>query len=163
MQIKLLNYLSVNRTLIRRFWPFGLILLLLSFVYLNSIDNVNTQHGAQCELIETQTCVATLDGREFAGRLLQNPQVEEELQIELIYPSQYDLQQSYIQGINMYMGQTALLNTSMETDAERIVSKNTFFLGACSERNMRWQLVLLFVNAASGDEKRVFFNFETQY
>ena len=61
------------------------------------------------------------------------------------------------------MGQTALLNTSIESDAERIVSKNTFFLGACSERNMRWQLVLLFVNAARGDEKRVFFNFETQY
>ncbi|MEI8648695.1 hypothetical protein P4S73_13660 [Paraglaciecola sp. Hal342] len=74
--------------------------------------------------------------------------MEEELQIELIYPSQYDLQQSYIQGINMYMGQTALLNTSIESDAERIVSKNTFSLGACSERNMRWQLVLLFVRCS---------------
>jgi hypothetical protein len=163
MQIKLLNYLSVNRLLIRRFWPFGLILLLLCFVYLNSINNVNTQQGAQCQLIETQSCIAVLDGREFKGTFSQAPEVEEERHIELVYPSQYDLQDSYIQGINMFMGRTALVNTSMRTDAGTTISENTYFLGACSERDMRWQLVLLFVNHASGDEKRVFFNFETHY
>lgn len=153
----------MNRIIITRFWPFALILLIICIVYVNSIFNVSAQKGAQCQLIGTDKCQVELNGVQFSGRFLQNAEVEEELSIELVYPSQYDLQQSYVQGVNMYMGQTALMNTRVATIDNKTISENLLFLGACSERDMRWQLVLLFVNSATGDEKRVFFNFETHY
>ncbi|WP_346766552.1 hypothetical protein [Paraglaciecola sp. 20A4] len=153
----------MNRSIITRFWPFALILLLICFTYVYSVKNVQQQKGTQCQLFKTQTCVVSLQGLDFSGRLLQKAQIEEEIHIELVYPSQYTLQQSYIQGINMYMGQTALINTASSTKDGMTTSKNLFFLGACSERDMRWQLVLLFVNPATQDEKRLFFNFETHF
>lgn len=153
----------MNRIIITRFLPFALILLIICIVYVNSVVNVSAQKGAQCQLSGTNKCQIDLNGVRFSGRFLQNAEVEEELSIELVYPSQYDLQQSYVQGVNMYMGQTALLNSSVSTEDNKTISENLLFLGACSERDMRWQLVLLFVNPATEDEKRVFFNFETHY
>ncbi|WP_233268943.1 hypothetical protein [Paraglaciecola sp. L1A13] len=153
----------MNRLIIARFWPFALILLLICFTYLYSVKNVQQQKGTQCQLFETQTCVVSIQGLDFSGRLLRTAEVEEEINIELAYPSQYTLQQSYIQGINMYMGQTALINTASSTEDGMTTAKYLFFLGACSERDMRWQLVLLFVNPATLDEKRLFFNFDTHY
>lgn len=153
----------MNRIIITRFLPFALILLIICIVYVNSVVNVSAQKGAQCQLSGTNKCQIDLNGVRFSGRFLQNAEVEEELSIELVYPSQYDLQQSYVQGVNMYMGQTALLNSNVSTVDNKTISENLLFLGACSERDMRWQLVLLFVNPATEDEKRVFFNFETHY
>ncbi|WP_339770402.1 hypothetical protein [uncultured Paraglaciecola sp.] len=153
----------MNRLIIARFWPFALILLLICFTYLYSVKNVEQQKGTQCQLFETQTCVVSIQGLDFSGRLLRTAEVEEEINIELAYPSQYTLQQSYIQGINMYMGQTALINTASSAEDGVTTAQYLFFLGACSERDMRWQIVLLFVNPATLDEKRLFFNFDTHY
>lgn len=153
----------MNRLLITRLWPVVAVAILIAFAYVYSSPEVKIQQGAQCQLVGTQTCVAVLQDRQFSARLLQEAEVEEELYIELAYPSQYELQQSYIQGINMYMGQTVLIKTTSRDDGEINLAQYMFFLGACSERNMRWQLVLLFVNPATLDEKRLFFNFQTHF
>ena len=48
----------------------------------------------------------------------------------------------WVQGINMYMGKSAVLTDSIYLEDGKKVYNARLFLGACSEPLMRWQLII---------------------
>lgn len=92
---------------------------------------------------------------------LQNIELEEELKLEFTLPTSLKLVGTWVQGINMYMGKTALIIDSSQNRGLQEVYQASLFLGACSEPNMKWQLVLQGQNS-SGEKQSFFFNFSTE-
>lgn len=151
----------MNRLLLVRFLPLAVIAVLLLFGYFFTRLEQDLNSGVQCQLLGLKECVLVIDQQEFVVQMLQPFHVEEELPVKLTFPSQYRLTGSWIQGVNMYMGKTALLPKNSVSDGAKVVSELTFFLGACSEDKMKWQLVLIYLNPVSGEEQKLFYNFST--
>lgn len=161
IQISLISANTLNRLFIVRFLPLPVIAILLLFVYFFNRVTHDVNSGVQCQLVATDQCVLVIEQQEFAAQMLRPAEVEEELSIKLLFPAQYRLQQSWIQGVNMYMGRTALITQNSHNDGEVSSSELLFFLGACSENKMLWQLVLIYLNPVSGEEHKLFYNFST--
>ena len=153
----LLKYL-----LIRRFVLPLSILLLGIIIYVLNGSTSNTYQTVQCQIEASDACVNQQYGQRFIAQFTRPPEVEEELGLILTYPDSYFLAEAWVQGVNMYMGRSAvLLDASQRQDGE-IISQARLFLGACSEKNMKWQLVTVFVENTSGEERKLFYNFATQ-
>jgi hypothetical protein len=161
IQISLFSYITLNRFPIVRFLPILVIAVLLLFAYFINRPDPAINSGVQCQLIVTDECILVVEQQTFVAQMLQPVEVEEELQVKLVFPAVYRLQKSWIQGINMYMGQTALIPKNSDSDAEVTTSELTFFLGSCSESKMQWQLVLIYLNPVTGAEHKLFYNFST--
>lgn len=161
IQINLINGNTLNRLLIVRFLPLSVIAVLLLFGYFYNRVKHDVNSGVQCQLVATEQCVLVIEQQEFAVQMLRPAEVEEELGIKLVFPAHYRLEKSWIQGVNMYMGRTALLPKNIVSDGDKSFSELTFFLGACSESKMQWQLVLVYLNPISGTQHRLFYNFST--
>lgn len=161
IQINLDNHITLNRLHIVRFIPILVIALLLLFGYVVQRANQSGNSGTQCQLQDTDECVLSVNNQRFSVQMLDTLQVEEELLVKLKFPARYRLEKSWIQGVNMYMGKTALSLKDSFSDETQTVSELTFFLGACSENKMKWQLVLIYQNPVSGEEHKQFYNFST--
>lgn len=121
-----------------------------------------TYQDVQCQIEGSEACSIQQHAQRFIAEFSRPPEVEEEIGVNLTYPDAYELEEAWVQGVNMYMGRSAvLLDSSLKQDGQ-IISKGMLFLGACSEKNMKWQLVTIFVESRSGRELKLFYNFETQ-
>jgi hypothetical protein len=161
MQISLFKYITLDRFPVVRFLPIFVVAALLLFAYLINRPDPGLNSGVQCQLVGADECVLIVEQQEFVAQMLQPAEVEEELRVKLLFPAVYRLEKSWIQGINMYMGRTALIPQTSHSDAEVSISELTFFLGACSENKMQWQLVLIYLNPVSGEQRKLFYNFST--
>jgi hypothetical protein len=138
------------------------ILLLGIFVYVLNSPASKSYQDVQCQIEGRDACTIQQHGEGFVVAFSRIPEVEEEITLKLTYPDSYELREAWVQGINMYMGRSAILLDSNQKQDGQINSKAMLFLGACSEKNMKWQLVTLFVETASGQELKLFYNFDTQ-
>ncbi len=75
-------------------------------------------------------------------------------------PDSLQLNSAWVQGVNMYMGKTALMIDSVVNQGEQVDYLASLFLGACSEPKMKWQLVVQGQDKA-GQTHSFFFNFMT--
>ena len=137
-----------------------MLLLLLLFFFVRQLDDKKPQ-DAQCQIEGTSRCVIQRQEEQFSLKLANSPQIEEEISLLLEYPSSYKLSKAWVQGVNMYMGRSALVIEDTKANGKQTFTKALFFLGACSEKNMLWQLVTIYIEPASGQEIKLFYNFST--
>ncbi|MFT6951922.1 MAG: hypothetical protein ACJAUL_003078 [Paraglaciecola sp.] len=151
----------MNRLFIVRYLPLFVIAALLFSAYFINRTEPTINSGVQCQLAGADECVLVVEQQKFVAQMLQQVEVEEELRVKLVFPAAYRLQKGWVQGINMYMGKTALMPQNSHSDGEVSTNELLFFLGACSEKKMQWQLVVIYLNPVSGTEHTLFYNFST--
>ena len=129
-------------------------------VFLNYTDSPSIKSTKQCNIDLTQECVVFNNGQEISVHFLQEIEVEEELLLKITVPNNTKIKRMWVQGINMYMGQNAVLTDSVYAEETKKVYNARLFLGSCSEPVMRWQLIIQTENDMEA-EQSWFFNFMT--
>ncbi|MGS2720109.1 hypothetical protein [Paraglaciecola aestuariivivens] len=151
----------MNRSLFNPFLLFLLIILVLIGLVLSSNQISPQQTNRQCTLISQQKCQLIVDEQKLSAQFLQPVALEEELNLKISLPTNTEIQAMWVQGINMYMGKHQLFTQSSYIENDQMVHLVQLFLGACSEPNMKWQLVIQTKQGTKPLESW-FFNFETQ-
>lgn len=126
------------------------LIFILTVVYWYNFQSSHTVEGLSCDLDNGQ-CTSVFDQKEVKVRVLDPLVIEEELNVQMEYPTTYKLTQAWIEGVNMFMGRSRLELLDPSTNAEKHNIKGIFFLGSCSEPKMQWKLVLEFTEEG-GDE-----------
>lgn len=129
-------------------------------VFLNYTDSLPVKSTKQCNIDLTQECFVFDNNQQISVQFLQQIEIEEELQLTVKVPISTNITQMWVQGVNMYMGKSAVLTDSVFVEAGQRVYNARLFLGACSEPAMRWQLIIQTIDDTSS-EKSWFFNFST--
>lgn len=129
-------------------------------IFLNYTDSPSVKSTKQCNLDLTQECVVYDNEQLISVRFLQEIEVEEELLLSITVPNNTKIKQMWVQGINMYMGKSAVFIDSVYVQEGRKVHKARLFLGSCSEPAMRWQLIIQTTDDNQA-EQSWFFNFST--
>jgi hypothetical protein len=140
------------------------ILLLSLAVYLTGTEQGGSIFSKQCQLNDKLICQFNLT--EYSNeKVLVNFNtkvlVEEENTVQLLLPETWNLKQVWIQGVNMYMGKIAVLEQTEPNQPITNTHSLWFFIGACSEPHMRWQLIIELENRESLKTERFFVNFTT--
>ena len=156
MSISILNRTHIYRYLL----PISSVALVFIVLLLKQTDDKRTD-DAQCQISGTSKCIIQRQNKNFSLELSKRPQIEEEINLSLEYPISYELSKAWVQGVNMYMGQSAVLIENTKSFGNQNTTKGLFFLGACSEKNMIWQIVTIYTDPLSGDEVKLFYNFST--
>ncbi len=138
-------------------------ILILSGVYwLNNSKPMNL--GANQCYLESEICEINLPEGQLQIEFPHFPiRVEEMTPVTLIFPKHYQLLDAHVEGTNMYMGKSPLINVRASIDRQQSHQQWEMFLGACSEPNMRWKLVLSFKNMASDESILANVYFQTHY
>lgn len=129
-------------------------------IFLNYTDSPTVKTTKQCNIDLTQECVVFDSGHQISVQFLQEAEVEEELLLKITLPNRTKVKQMWVQGINMYMGKSAVLTDSIYVEDNNKVYNARLFLGSCSEPFMRWQLIIQTIDDKQA-EKSWFFNFTT--
>ena len=129
-------------------------------IYLNYTDSPPIKSTKQCNIDPTQECVVFYNDQQISVRFLQEIEVEEELLLTITIPKNTNVKKMWVQGINMYMGKSAVLSDYVYVNEGEKVYNARLFLGSCSEPAMRWQLVIQTADA-NQTEQSWFFNFST--
>ena len=127
---------------------------------LNFLSTPNQNASTQCSLKETTECELTKQADHMSVQFLQNIELEEELKLRITANKNLKIEKMWVQGVNMFMGKTAVLIDSSYQGSNDIIHDATLFLGACSEPNMKWQLVIQTANSEQ-TKQSWFFNFAT--
>lgn len=141
---------------------FSLLVLLISFAMYFKDPASPITGGRQCELDDTLLCRFTdlnNNAKEVIVKFANKVQVEEQNDLRLTLPADMELQDIWIQGVNMYMGKVAVFKLS---STQAYVHNLQFFLGSCSEQNMRWQMVIVIKKASVQQPETYFINFKTK-
>lgn len=140
----------------------SLLVLLISFALYFKDPASPISGGRQCELDDSLLCRFTdlnNNAQEVIVMFANKVQVEEQNDLKLTLPDDVELQDIWIQGVNMYMGKVAVLKqSSIQTNVHNL----QFFLGSCSEQNMRWQMVIVIKKASVQQPETYFINFKTK-
>ena len=129
-------------------------------LFLNYTDSSPVNSTKQCNIDLTQECVVFDNGQLISVQFLQEIELEEELRLVVKIPNNTNIKQMWVQGINMYMGKSAVLTDSIYEQENQKVYNARLFLGACSEPSMKWQLIIQTIDVTQ-TEQSWFFNFST--
>lgn len=129
-------------------------------IYLNYTDSPAIKTTKQCNIDLTQECVVFDNNQQISVQFKQEIEVEEELLLTITVPKDTEISQMWVQGINMYMGKSAVLTDSVYVENNKKIYNAFLFLGSCSEPEMRWQLI---IQTTDGKQTELswFFNFST--
>ena len=129
-------------------------------VFFNHTDPKNINSKKQCTIELTQECVVFDNGQQISVQFLQEMELEEEILINIIIPKNTTIKNMWVQGINMYMGKTAIISDNVYVQDTQKVYNARLFLGSCSEPAMKWQMI---IQTSTNDKlmKSWFFNFST--
>jgi len=100
------------------------------------------------------------NGQQISVQFLQQIEVEEEIALSIELPKNTKIEKMWVQGLNMYMGKSAVITDNIYVQDTRKVYNARLFLGSCSEPAMRWQMIVETSND-SGLQQSWFFNFST--
>jgi hypothetical protein len=129
-------------------------------VFFNYTGPQNINSKKQCTIELTQKCVVFDNGQQISVQFLQEMELEEEILINIIIPKNSTIKNMWVQGINMYMGKTAIITDNTYVQDTQKVYNARLFLGACSEPAMKWQMI---IQTSTNNElmQSWFFNFST--
>lgn len=144
-----------TRTLI----TIAIILVAIGFLFSQSILQ-EVKSNMQCNLNNQKQCELINNTDNLTVEFLQNIELEEELKLHITSSPTLKIKKIWVQGVNMYMGKTAVFIDSTSETSNEVSYDATLFLGACSEPNMKWQLIIQTENPAHL-EQSWFFNFDT--
>ncbi len=152
-------------TLLKQSIPIIVVAILLSIAFLfNSLttnNSFNDQVPNQCYL-ESENCIFEFDDKEFTVKFDRFPiQIEEMLLVTLMTPSDYRYESGWVEGTNMFMGKTTLFLQQSRNELEVRTTELELFLGACSEINMRWRMVINLNHTVTGENQRLSIFFQT--
>jgi hypothetical protein len=105
-------------------------------------------------------CSLNVGEQKLSVKFAQTIELEEELSLEINIPNTQILKNVWVQGVNMYMGKTPVIVESNYVQNESVVHQGKLFLGACSESNMIWQLIVQ-TKDIRNNTHTYFFNFKT--
>jgi hypothetical protein len=129
-------------------------------IFLNYTGSSNIRTTKQCNIDLTQECVVFDNDQRVSVQFLQKIELEEELSLIITVPKNTKIKQMWVQGINMYMGKSAVMVESVYAKEQQKDYNARLFLGSCSEPAMRWQLIIQTTDE-SQTEQSWFFNFAT--
>lgn len=145
----------------------GAFVVLISLaVFLTGLEKTTETTGKQCSLDTTLMCQfnsVDTDAAQVIVKFLGKVQVEEQNQFQLIMSENLELAHAWIQGVNMYMGKIAVINTDQRAQENPDKHNLSFFIGSCSEPLMRWQLIIELDNKLTKKPERYFVNFNTEF
>ncbi|MFC4699436.1 hypothetical protein ACFO4O_04600 [Glaciecola siphonariae] len=123
------------------------IALLCAAIYGVSVSYVNESliKNNDCDITASE-CVFSAFNRPVSVKFEQAPVAEEELFIRFELSDDIVVQNSWIEGVNMYMGKTPVLFESAQ-DNNRAVT----FLGSCNLSEMHWVMFIELKNNATGE------------
>ncbi|WP_158968910.1 hypothetical protein [Paraglaciecola sp. L3A3] len=142
-----------------------IILLVLSSIFGVFLYFHNDKYiipSSQCDIDGMRVCRLINDQKILSVQFTQPIELEEELNLLIKVPESVVLHQTWVQGINMYMGKSAVMVESTYSEAGGLAYQSKLFLGACSEPDMKWQLVVQTKDSEQNIQS-YFFNFETHY
>lgn len=146
---------------------FAKILLILLVItagvglFLNYTDSSPIKPTKQCNIDLTQECIVFNRGQQISVKFQQEIALEEELLLTITVSNGSKIKRMWVQGINMYMGKSAVLTDSVYIQDGKKFYNARLFLGACSEPKMRWQLIIQTIDDTQA-EQSWFFNFSTR-
>jgi hypothetical protein len=114
----------------------------------------------QCELTASLSCAFHWGDQQVIVKFAENAQVEELNIVSVTLPENAQLVSAWVQGVNMFMGKTPLYKIQTDTALPSREQRYEFFIGSCSEEQMKWQLILT-INGTEHSSKRLFVNFTT--
>jgi hypothetical protein len=129
-------------------------------IFLSYTTSISTQPKKQCDIEKTLPCVVFNNGQQISVQFLQQIEVEEEITLSIELPKNTKIEKMWVQGLNMYMGKSAVITDNIYVQDTRKVYNARLFLGSCSEPAMRWQMIVETSND-SGLQQSWFFNFST--
>ncbi|MEO9945385.1 MAG: hypothetical protein ABJH28_12100 [Paraglaciecola sp.] len=144
-----------TRTLI----TIAIILVVIGFLFSQS-NNFGLKTNTQCNLDNKTQCELNTQSEVVSVKFLQTIQLEEELKLTITLSDSLKIKQIWVQGINMYMGKTAVILENVTHISSSFTYDGLLFLGACSEPDMKWQLIIQTENTEKVTQSW-FFNFET--
>ena len=118
----------------------------------------------QCNLDLKQECEVFSSNQQVSVQFLQTIELEEELFFIVKVPKEQQIENMWVQGINMYMGKNIPQIESTYIKDDYKIYKARLFIGACSEPLMKWQLVIYTTQnqiTANAETNSWFFNFTT--
>lgn len=147
----------VNKRLnFQAFLPMFALALLLFFAYLANQPDHSV--GNQCQLGRNGCEFSLGKGHKLRVEVGTFPlQLEETWPLILHYPTDWQLEEAWIEGVNMYMGKSPLILLTQGLEKTELEG----FLGSCSEPKMRWRMVIRLRDSAQA-ESRYYVNFQTQ-
>jgi hypothetical protein len=135
-------------------------LLVLVGAYFRGDPSSTLTLGKQCTLDGLTACNLAAGEQRVSVQLLEPIVLEEETLLLVTVPEGFTINTMWVQGVNMYMGRTPIMVDKQFIKDGHIYYNATFFLGSCSEPNMKWQLII------QGHQENIatdswFFNFNT--
>ena len=142
-------------------------LLIAALIVIYQPNELIVTHDKQCKLEQRLICHFEFSNdqtQQVIVKFADKVQVEEQNLLHLTLPTDYILDKAWVQGVNMYMGQVAVFSDSAasQTSDNSRQQALQFFLGACSEPDMRWQMVLVIKKVSSQKLETFFVNFSTE-
>lgn len=122
----------------------AIILSILAFIYINPSDhtddittsNVLTIAGLNGCTIQNNYCEFVFDQQKFEVTFPKGAEVEEESFITITSDNRLMIESISIEGINMYMGRSPVI----QTEASETSFTGVFFLGSCNLAEMQWNI-----------------------
>lgn len=155
----------LNRTLIKQLLPITLLAVVLLIAYLLS-SGPSVTGSKQCQLEQNSCEFRLADDSIFSATFKTYPlQIEENNSVQFNIPNNYEFRGAWVEGINMFMGKMRVIENHKVETVDSVEVDATTFLGACSEPEMRWRMVVELENKKAQLNKdrkqRYFINFNT--
>lgn len=124
-------------------------------------DKYDSLDANQCYLT-SHNCEFAIKDLDFNVEFDRFPvEIEEMVSIDFNYSSEYIYDSGWVEGTNMFMGKMNLFTSSINEQNPNSNVKLELFLGACSEPQMRWKMVLNLTHLESGKPQRIIVFFQT--
>lgn len=148
--------------MVKRSLPIIVVILILSVVYWANRTDSDRLISTQCYLTETQ-CLFSLYGENIKLDASTFPvEIEEWQRFTLQYPETITVTDMWIEGTNMFMGKTSVVLEQKKVESGVTSQQASFFLGACSEPDMRWRLLIRLQNNLTGGSETLSVMFQTE-
>lgn len=161
-----LNLLNPKRSINMKSTFFAKILLPLLVcavalgIFFNYTNPYHMDPSKQCNIELTQECIVFDKGQQISVQFSQKIEVEEEILLTITVPENTKIKNMWVQGINMYMGKSAIIIDNIYAQDIKKVYNARLFLGSCSEPAMKWQMIVQ-TSTDFGLKQSWFFNFFT--
>lgn len=150
---------------IRSILVFGAFVAVLGYsIFITDFKQTTLTTNKQCQLNELLSChfnVSELNNEQVIVNFSEKVQLEEQNPLTLTLPENLILSNIWVQGVNMYMGKTAVIEQHNQIQKNDNIYNLMFFIGSCSEPHMRWQLIIELNNKVTHKTERYFVNFST--
>lgn len=94
--------------------------------------------------IHNNRCVFVIEQQKFDVTFLKKPATDEENRFSITSSAAFSLDNSWVEGVNMYMGKTPVIVEQQNSQD----TKALLYLGSCNLNSMEWQLILNFKHKA---------------